>query len=94
MVLSQRWAIAGVDTRALTVRIRDGGAPNGVLAFPEDGRFDLPALRAAARAWPGLEGMDLAKQVSCTQSYAWDETEWAWPDGHGRMAAPRRHVRR
>jgi carbamoyl-phosphate synthase small subunit len=84
--------IAGIDTRALTVRIRDGGAPNGVLYYPEDGRFDLPALLATARAWPGLEGMDLAKQVSCTQSYTWDETEWAWPAGHGRQTAPRRHV--
>jgi carbamoyl-phosphate synthase small subunit len=84
--------IAGVDTRALTMRIRDGGAPNGVLAYPRDGRFDLPALQAEAQAWPGLEGMDLAKQVSCTQSYEWDETEWSWPDGHGRQAAPRRHV--
>ncbi len=84
--------IAGIDTRALTVRIRDGGAPNGVLYYPEDGRFDLPALLAAARAWPGLEGMDLAKQVSCTQSYTWDETEWSWPTGHGHQTEPRRHV--
>jgi carbamoyl-phosphate synthase small subunit len=60
--------VAGVDTRALTVRIRDGGAPNGVLAYPADGRFDLPALRAQAEAWPGLEGMDLAREVSCGQS--------------------------
>jgi carbamoyl-phosphate synthase small subunit len=84
--------IAGVDTRALTVRIRDGGAPSGVLAHPADGRFDVPALIAAARAWPGLEGMDLAREVSCTQSYAWDETTWAWPEGYGRLAAPRHHV--
>ena len=84
--------VAGVDTRALTVRIRDGGAPNGVLAFPADGRFDLPALRAQAEAWPGLEGMDLAKEVSCRQSYEWDETRWAWPAGVGpadRAEAPR-----
>ncbi len=84
--------IAGVDTRALTLRIRDGGAPNAVLAYPADGRFDLPALVAAARAWPGLDGMDLARSVSCTQSYAWDETVWAWPDGFGRQSAPRHHV--
>ncbi len=84
--------VAGVDTRALTVRIRDGGAPNGVLAFPADGRFDLPALRAQAEAWPGLEGMDLAKEVSCRQSYEWDETRWAWPAGVGRQTAPRHHV--
>ncbi len=60
--------------------------------FPLDGRFDLPALRAQAEAWPGLEGMDLAKEVSCRQSYEWDETRWAWPAGVGRQTAPRHHV--
>jgi carbamoyl-phosphate synthase small subunit len=84
--------LAGIDTRALTRRIRDGGAPNGVLAFPADGRFDLPLLRALARNWPGLEGMDLAKDVSCRQSYEWDTTRWAWPAGVGRQTAPRHHV--
>ncbi len=84
--------IAGVDTRALTVRIRDGGPPTAVLAHPRDGRFDVAALVERARAWPGLEGMDLAKQVSCTQSYAWDETTWAWPAGFERQEAPLRHV--
>ncbi len=84
--------LAGIDTRALTVRIRDGGAPNGILAFPADRRFDLPALVAAARDWPGLEGMDLARTVSCTQTYTWEETGWSWPAGYGRLAAPRHHV--
>ena len=84
--------LAGVDTRALTIRIRDGGAPSGVLCYPADGRFDLPALRAEAASWPGLEGMDLAKEVSCRQTYAWDETCWAWPGGVGRQDAPRFHV--
>jgi len=84
--------IAGVDTRALTVRIRDGGAPNGVLAHPADGGFDIPGLQAQAAAWPGLEGMDLAKEVSCRQTYEWDETRWAWPEGTGRQTAPRFHV--
>ena len=84
--------ISGVDTRTLTIRIRDGGPPTGVLAFPADGRFDLPALRAQAEAWPGLEGMDLAKTVTCQQTYQWDETTWAWPDGHARQTAPVRHV--
>ena len=84
--------LAGVDTRALTIRIRDGGAPNGVLAFPTDGRFHLPTLRAQAEAWPGLEGMDLAREVSCRQSYEWDETRWAWPAGTGRQSAPKHHV--
>jgi carbamoyl-phosphate synthase small subunit len=81
--------IAGIDTRALTIRIRDGGAPNGVLAFPADGRFDIAALAARAAAWPGLEGMDLAKEVSTRQSYAWDETTWTLGRGYGTQGAPR-----
>ena len=84
--------IAGVDTRALTLRIRDNGAPNGVLSFPADGRFDIPALIAQAQAWPGLEGMDLAKVVSCTQSYSWTETTWAWGEGTGVQTAPKHRV--
>jgi carbamoyl-phosphate synthase small subunit len=84
--------IAGVDTRALTLRIRDGGAPSGVLAFPVNGKFDLPALQAQAAAWPGLEGMDLAKEVTCRQTYSWDETRWSWPEGTGRQEAARHHV--
>ena len=84
--------IGGVDTRALTLRIRDGGPPTAVLAFPADGRFDIAALRAQAQAWPGLEGMDLAKQVSCTQSYAWDEGTWSIDHGFQTQTAPRHHV--
>ncbi len=84
--------IAGVDTRALTLRIRDGGPPSGVLAFPADGRSNLDALRARAADWPGLEGMDLAREVSCRQTYAWNETAWAWPAGSGHQEAPRHHV--
>ena len=84
--------ISGVDTRALTARVRDGGPPTGVLAFPADGRFDLAALRTQAEAWPGLEGMDLAQEVTCLQTYDWDESSWAWPTGFGRQTAPVRHV--
>jgi carbamoyl-phosphate synthase small subunit len=84
--------IAGVDTRALTIRIRDKGAPTGVLAYPADGRFNLDALRAQAKAWPGLKGMDLAKDVTCRQTYTWDETTWTWPTGTGRQEAPKYHV--
>jgi carbamoyl-phosphate synthase small subunit len=84
--------IGGIDTRALTIRIRDGGAPTGVLCFPASGTFDIPALRGQARAWAGLEGMDLAKGVSCTQTYEWDETVWRWGEPNGRQQAPRHHV--
>ena len=84
--------ISGVDTRALTQRIRDGRPPHGVLAHPADGRFDIAALTAQAAGWAGLDGMDLAREVSCTQSYEWDQMEWAWPDGFARQTAPSRHV--
>ncbi len=83
--------IAGVDTRALTIRIRDGAPPHGVISHPADDRFDLAALREFAEDWPGLEGMDLAKRVSCTQTYTWDEGTWAWPGRHD-AAPPRHHV--
>nr|WP_321985550.1 glutamine-hydrolyzing carbamoyl-phosphate synthase small subunit [uncultured Lichenicoccus sp.] len=70
--------ICGVDTRALTLRIREHGPQTAVLAYPRDGRFGVAALLAQARAWPGLEGMDLARAVSCTQSYIWSEGVWNW----------------
>ena len=83
-----RTGICGIDTRALTRRIRDRGPQTAVLAHPADGRFDLATLRAAAVVWPGLDGMDLARTVSCTQSYRW--TEGTWTDGRTpvRQAAP------
>ena len=84
--------LAGVDTRALTLAIRDDGAPHGVIVYPDNGRFDIDALAARARAWPGLAGMDLAKDVTCPQSYSWDETVWTWPTGTGHQTAPKHHV--
>ena len=68
--------LCGVDTRRLTRLIRDSGPPNGVIAYHPDGRLDLAAMRDEARAWPGLEGMDLAHEVTCRQSYEWAETAW------------------
>ncbi|HEY0836337.1 MAG TPA: glutamine-hydrolyzing carbamoyl-phosphate synthase small subunit [Azospirillum sp.] len=84
--------LAGVDTRRLTRRIRDLGAPNGVVAHDPKGAFDLDALRAKAAGWPGLEGMDLAKDVSCRQTYGWDEAAWTLGKGYGRQENPRFHV--
>jgi carbamoyl-phosphate synthase small subunit len=84
--------MCGVDTRRLTRRVRDGGAPSGVIAHAPDGRFDTGALVAEAAAWPGLEGMDLAKEVTCRQTYGWDETRWQVGRGFGRQEAPRFHV--
>ena len=82
-----RIGLAGVDTRALTRRIRTLGAPNAVIAHAPDGVFDLPALLARAQGWPGLEGMDLAKEVSATQSYGWDDGLWTLGAGYAAHAA-------
>ncbi|WP_207481344.1 glutamine-hydrolyzing carbamoyl-phosphate synthase small subunit [Arenibaculum pallidiluteum] len=84
--------ITGVDTRRLTRLIRDGGAPNGVVAHAPDGRLDLEALWRQAAEWPGLEGMDLAREVSCRQTYTWSETLWDLGSGYGTQDAPTRHV--
>ncbi|ALC13270.1 glutamine-hydrolyzing carbamoyl-phosphate synthase small subunit [Sphingopyxis sp. 113P3] len=73
--------LAGIDTRALTRRIRDAGAPNGVIAHSAESRFDIDELLAMARGWSGLEGLDLAKDVSRTDTGAW--TGGAWTLGHG-----------
>ena len=75
--------IAGIDTRALTARIREKGMPHGIVAHSPDGSFDIAALTKVAREFPGLEGLDLAKDVSCRQSYTWRETPWAWNEGYG-----------
>jgi len=85
-------ALAGIDTRALTARIRETGMPNGVISHAADGQLDLEALKAEAAAWPGIDGMDLAKEVTCGQSYTWDETVWQWGEGFGRQTAPEFHV--
>ena len=84
--------ICGIDTRKLTRRIRDGGAPSGVIAYNKDGKFDVPALLKAAKSWPGLEGMDLAKEVSRTANDTWDGTRWDLKKGYGELNAPTAHV--
>ena len=87
-----RIAIGGVDTRRLTRAIRAQGAPHVALAHDPEGKFDIEALVAKARAFTGLEGLDLAKEVTCAQSYRWNEMRWAWPDGYPTQDAPRHKV--
>ena len=79
-----RIGIGGLDTRRLTRAIRQQGAPHVALAHDPEGNFDIEALVGAARAWRGLEGLDLARDVTCAQSYRWDEMRWAWPEGYTR----------
>lgn len=75
--------VCGIDTRALTRRIRDRGAPNGIIAHAPDGNFDIEKLKDDAAHWTGLNGADLAADVTCRQTYTWDETLW----GAGKKAA-------
>lgn len=83
-----RIGVGGIDTRRLTRAIRQQGAPHVTLAHNPDGVFDLETLVAKARAWKGLVGLDLAKEVSCTQSYRWNEMRWAWPEGYVERQGP------
>ncbi|TCP60711.1 carbamoyl-phosphate synthase small subunit [Rhodovulum bhavnagarense] len=83
-----RIGIGGIDTRRLTRAIRQQGAPHVALAHDPEGRFDIEKLVAKARGFCGLEGLDLAKDVTCAQSYRWDEMRWAWPEGYQRREGP------
>ena len=88
MKLNGRIGLAGVDTRALTRRIRELGPPNAVIAHRADGVFDVDELVALARDWTGLEGNDLAKPVTTLQSYKWDEGLWKLGSGYAKSSAP------
>jgi carbamoyl-phosphate synthase small subunit len=85
-------ALCGIDTRALTARIRANGMPNGVIVHDPSGNFDIAKLKAEAAAWPGLDGMDLVPEVTSGQSYGWDETRWVWGKGYGRQEHADLHV--
>jgi carbamoyl-phosphate synthase, small subunit len=84
--------IAGIDTRALTARIRENGMPNGVIAHEPTGVFDEGSIQAELNAFPGLEGLDLAKEVTTAQTYHWDQTGWQWDKGYGTLDNPDFHV--
>ncbi len=84
--------ICGLDTRALTAHIRENGMPNGVIAHAPDAVFDSEALKAELDTFPGLVGMDLAKEVTCAQTYTWLETVWDWEDGFGKLEVPELHI--
>ena len=84
--------LAGVDTRALTRIIREKGMPHGVIAHNPDGKFDLDALVAKAKAWGGLVGQDLAKDATCTQAFNFDEGLWTWPEGYAKAGKPKYQV--
>ena len=87
-----RIGISGIDTRALTRLIRVAGAPNAVIAYSASGNFDVPAMLARAKAWAGLEGMDLAKDVTTLQTYGWDQGLWKLGVGYAAPAKGRKQV--
>ncbi len=84
--------ICGVDTRALTARIRDKGMPNAVIAHSPYGKFDVEALKKRAAAIPSMDGLDLVPGVTAAQRYDWDETTWTLGEGYGRLKEPKRKV--
>ncbi len=83
--LEQRGVVglAGVDTRALTARIRDGGMMNAVIAHDPAGRFDIEALKAKAAAIPDMAGLDLATDAATTETLEPEGAGWSWPGGYG-----------
>ncbi len=89
-------AIANIDTRKLTRLLRDKGAQNGAIVGLAEGESVTPeriaAALAAAQAAPSMKGLDLAKVVSTTKTYTWDQTEWQLGQGYGQQTAPRFHV--
>ncbi len=73
--------IGGVDTRRLTRAIRQQGAPHVAIQHAANGKFDIDDLLTKARSFNGIEGMDLAKEVTCDMPYKWNEQRWAWSEG-------------
>ena len=86
MVRNGKIGLSGIDTRALTRRIRQTGAPNAVIAHAPDCTFDIPALIKRAQEWPGLEGMDLAVRVTREAQEGWEGGYWTLGKGYGRAA--------
>jgi len=84
--------ITGIDTRALTARIRENGMPNGVVAHSPDGYFHEPSIVSELKNFPGLEGLDLAKEVTTAQTYKWDQTPWKWGNGYGKLEHSQFHI--
>jgi carbamoyl-phosphate synthase small subunit len=87
-------AVAGIDTRALTALIREKGMPHGVVvnlapsSDSKSGELDREALIGQAKSFPGLEGLDLAKEVSSRQTSKWNEMPWVWNQGYDKEDKP------
>ena len=92
MEKSGRIGIAGVDTRRITRMVRDLGMPHATIAHDPSGALDTEALIERARGWNGIEGVDLAKEVTCTEPYQWSGKRWTWENGYSQQDTPVRKV--
>jgi carbamoyl-phosphate synthase small subunit len=84
--------MSGVDTRALTVLLRERGAQNCVIAHNAKGEFDVAALKTRAANWTGLEGLDLAPEAGSVQSASWSESAWSWEERFGKSTGDAAHI--
>jgi carbamoyl-phosphate synthase small subunit len=85
-------ALSGIDTRALTVLIREKGAQNAVIAHAPDGNFDLDALKTKAAKWSGLENLDLAIEATSGQSSQWTQAPWKLGEGFEELNNDEYHI--
>lgn len=85
-------ALCGIDTRALTILIREKGAQNAVIAHNSNGNFDIPSLKKRAQKWHGLVNLDLTKEVTSQSSIQWDEEPWCWNKGYGTNNVHNLHI--
>ncbi|MEE4200682.1 glutamine-hydrolyzing carbamoyl-phosphate synthase small subunit [Erythrobacter sp.] len=92
MAAHNKIGLSGIDTRALTRRIRVNGAPSAVIAHYPGGEFDVAAMIERARGWPGLEGLDLVPNVSRTATEDWRGGHWQLGFGYGESNRERPHV--
>ncbi len=89
---ANRIGVAGIDTRRITRLVRELGMPHAVICHAPDGNIDADALIAKARGWNGIEGADLAAEVTCETPYAWDEAQWQWPEGYTKSGTAKHKV--
>ncbi|MCZ2328692.1 glutamine-hydrolyzing carbamoyl-phosphate synthase small subunit [Bartonella sp. F02] len=85
-------ALCGIDTRALTVLIREKGFLNAVIAHDQNGNFDIETLKKCAQKWPGITDLDLAKNVTSKQLMTWDEKPWIWNKGYSQNKKHNFHI--
>ena len=85
-------AMSGIDTRALTAHIRENGMANAVIAHDPGGAFDLDALLARARGWSGVEGADMARDVTSKTASQWSQKPWVWDEGYSDNDADAIHI--